>query len=127
MPHSGVLWDLRDANFVVSDGEELRVAWVDIGNLRHVVLDKRDRRVGQMNKGCSGIKTMIKRVLESQGKKRLPRGWKKQVDDIRENCGLDSALKALPGGDVEKRREAEGIVGTLLAQLAEAGMFLDAE
>lgn len=123
MPHTGVLWDLRDANFVVSDGEELRVAWVDIGNLRHVVLDKRDSREGQMKKGCSGIKTMIERLLESQGKKRLPRRWKKQMDDIRENCGLDAALKALPGGDAEKRQEAEGIVDGLIKQLEQAGLF----
>jgi hypothetical protein len=123
-PQTGVLWDLRDANFVVCDDDDkLRVAWVDIGNLRHVTLNKIDSREGQMNKGCSGIKTLIQRILESQGKTHLPRGWKKRMETILAEVGLNEKLKALPGGNDDSKAEAGQAVDALMKALIEAGML----
>jgi hypothetical protein len=68
---SGVLWDIRDANFVVSGceapGGRIRVAYVDTANLRHLITPTETRK-GQIRTGRSRLRATMKRILkEAQG------------------------------------------------------------
>ncbi|TNE51311.1 MAG: hypothetical protein EP343_04255 [Deltaproteobacteria bacterium] len=75
---SGVLWDLRDANFVVEPaGDTHRLVLVDTGNLRHLLLE-RDNREGQIQAALKRLKAVILRILGSQGAwEGQPRSWKR--------------------------------------------------
>ncbi len=113
---SGVLWDLRDANFVVEPVEDMhRLVLVDTGNLRHLLLE-RDNREGQIQAALKRLKAVTLRILGSQGTwESQPRSWKRLFAE-----SWDSSLLAQHLVDFANQVGDEQVVMDAFARLQDA-------
>lgn len=120
---SGVLWDLRDANFVVEpthDGE--RLVLVDTGNLRHL-LQQRNNREGQINTAIKRLRTMSERLLASQGRwPEQQRSWKRNFTRVWEESLLGDAFIGFANQQVEESEVFRAYEG-LIEGMKEEGLF----
>ncbi len=112
--NTGVLWDIRDANFVVSGYDSpvgpLKVTFVDIDNLRHLV-EESDKRDGQIRAALTRLKTRMQAILEEdQGswESRLrPTVFKKNFKNAFEESKLEKSLSEITEGHPNGVKTAE--------------------
>lgn len=120
---SGVLWDIRDANFVMSPGPAPRLVFVDTGTLRHLVQPSKNRE-GQIGNGLRRLSATMKRILRAQGRWRgRPRGWDRRFREILDASALEPALRTLPGGAGASVEQADAAARRLLTDLHDSGFF----
>lgn len=126
-PTSGVLWDIRDANFVVSnyDGasEPMRVAFIDTWHLRH--LDRvTANREGQINQGLRRLQRRVEEILRDQGKweSRPPR-FKQRIQRAFEASELSDCLRLLTNKKPPPVKHAEQACHDFLDQIREQGLL----
>lgn len=104
---TGVLWDIRDANFVISNYEQvdeqvtdgLKVKFVDIDNLRHVV-EPAGNRIGQITQALRRLKKRVFEILKTdQGNwPNRPRNFKARFDEAYGGSEIENRLRALADG-----------------------------
>ena len=126
---SGVLWDIRDANFVVSGykkdpGTRIHVAYVDTANLRHLI-EPRENRKGQIRQGLSRLRATMKRILkEAQGKwETRPKSYEREFMSALEESGLLDCLSLLPDQEPPSVELAETAFHTFLNRIREQGLL----
>ena len=125
---SGVLWDIRDANFVVSGYEtpsgRMRVAFVDTGHLRHLI-KATDTRKGQIRAGLRRLRKRMEVILMSaQGKwETRPTRFKQKFELAFEASGLEGRLRLLPDQEPPPVELAEEACHALLNSIREQGLL----
>jgi serine/threonine protein kinase len=125
---SGVLWDIRDANFVVSGyeapGGRIRVAFVDTGNLRHLIKSTENRK-GQIHSGLSRLRNTMKRILMlAQGKwEARPKFYEREFELAFKASGLADNLSLLPDQEPPPVELAEEACHAFLNTIREQGFL----
>jgi len=125
---SGVLWDIRDANFVVSGyeapGGQIRVAYVDTGNLRHLITPTETRK-GQIRTGLSRLRATMKRILVlAQGRwETRPKSYEREFTSALVASGLLDCLSLLPDQESPSVELAEKACHAFLNTIREQGLL----
>lgn len=124
---SGVLWDIRDANFVVSGyeapGERIRIAYVDTGNLRHLIKSTETRK-GQIRTGLSRLGSAMKRIMLAQGNwETRPISYEREFTSALVASGLLDCLSLLPDQEPPSVELAEEACHAFLNRIREQDLF----
>ena len=123
---SGVLWDIRDANFVLSGYEarsgQLRVAFVDTWHLRHLVRTTANRD-GQIKQGLRRLQRRMEDILLDQSWEKRPTRFRQRFNQVFEASTLANCLSMLPDKEPPPVQFAEKACHDLLSQLREQGLL----
>jgi hypothetical protein len=125
---SGVLWDIRDANFVVSGyeapGGRIRVAYVDTANLRHLIKSTENRK-GQICTGLSRLRSAMIRILKvAQGRwETRPKSYEREFTSALVASGLLDCLSLLPDQEPPSVELAETACHAFLNRIREQGLL----
>jgi hypothetical protein len=124
---SGVLWDIRDANFVLSGYEatsgQIRVAFVDTWHLRHLTRPVPTRE-GQIKQGLRRLQRRMERILLNQGQWEMrPTRFRQRFEQAFEASELTQHLRLLADQEPPCVKSVEKVCRDFLDELREQGLF----
>lgn len=124
---SGVLWDLRGANFVLSNFQEsigsCRLTFVDTWHLRHLTKSVANRE-GQINMGLRRLRRRIEDILLNQGIwENRPKRFQLEFKEAFESSQLAMHLCELTAQDQTNPEPAREACARFLESVDGRGLF----